>query len=38
MSSASHMLLFPSLFLTATVLTLVSLGEAVRRAFDPRSR
>lgn len=38
LSSAPHMLLFPSLLLTATVLTLVLVGEAVRRAFDPRSR
>ncbi len=38
LASAPHMLLFPSLVLTVTVLALVLLGEAVRRAFDPRSR
>ena len=38
LSSAPHMLVFPSLFLIVTVLALVLLGEAVRRAFDPRSR
>lgn len=38
LASAPHMLLFPSLLLTMTVLTLVLFGEAVRRAFDPRSR
>lgn len=38
LASAPHMLLFPSLLLTVTVLTLVLFGEAVRRAFDPRSR
>jgi oligopeptide transport system permease protein len=38
LASAPHMLLFPSLVLTITVLALVLLGEAVRRAFDPRSR
>lgn len=38
LASAPHMLLFPSLVLTVTVLSLVLLGEAVRRAFDPRSR
>lgn len=38
LASAPHMLLFPSLVLTVTVLALVMLGEAVRRAFDPRSR
>lgn len=38
LASAPHMLLFPSLILTVTVLSLVLLGEAVRRAFDPRSQ
>lgn len=38
LASAPHMLLFPSLVLTVTVLALVLLGEAARRAFDPRSR
>lgn len=38
LASAPHMLLFPSLILTITVLSLVLLGEAVRRAFDPRSQ
>lgn len=38
LASAPHMLLFPSLVLTVTVLSLVLLGEAVRRAFDPRSQ
>lgn len=38
LASAPHMLLFPSLVLTITVLAMVLLGEAVRRAFDPRSR
>lgn len=36
--AAPHMLIFPSLFLVVTVLVFVLLGEAVRRAFDPRSR
>jgi len=38
LASAPHMLLFPSLVLTITVLSLVLLGEAVRRAFDPRAQ
>ena len=38
LATAPHMLLFPSLVLTVTVLALVMLGESVRRAFDPRSR
>lgn len=38
LSSAPHMLVFPSLLLIITVLSLVLLGESVRRAFDPRSR
>jgi oligopeptide transport system permease protein len=33
-----HLLLFPSLFLSVTVLAFVMLGDALRDAFDPRSR
>ncbi|NDL59772.1 ABC transporter permease [Phytoactinopolyspora mesophila] len=33
-----HMLLFPSAFLSLTVLSFVLLGDAVRGALDPRSR
>jgi oligopeptide transport system permease protein len=33
-----HLLLFPSLFLTITVLAFVVLGDALRDAFDPRMR
>lgn len=33
-----HLLLFPSLFLTITVLAFVMLGDALRDAFDPRLR
>jgi oligopeptide transport system permease protein len=33
-----HLLLFPSLFLSVTVLSFVMLGDALRDAFDPRSR
>lgn len=36
--AAPHMLFFPSFFLVITVLVFVLLGEAVRHAFDPRSR
>ena len=36
--SASHMLLFPSLFLSLTVLAFIMLGDAVRDAFDPKGR
>lgn len=35
---APHMLLFPAGFVTVTVLAFVMLGDAVRDAFDPRSR
>jgi ABC-type dipeptide/oligopeptide/nickel transport system permease subunit len=35
---ASHPLLFPAGFLTATVLAFIMLGDAVREAFDPRLR
>lgn len=33
-----HILLFPSLFLSATVLAFIMLGDAVRDAFDPKTR
>ena len=33
-----HMLLFPSLFLSLTVLAFITLGDVVRDAFDPRLR
>ncbi|WP_270888437.1 ABC transporter permease [Pedococcus sp. 5OH_020] len=33
-----HILLFPSLFLSLTVLAFIMLGDAVRDAFDPKSR
>jgi oligopeptide transport system permease protein len=33
-----HMLLFPSLFLSLTVLAFIMLGDAVRDAFDPKTR
>jgi oligopeptide transport system permease protein len=33
-----HMLLFPSAFLSLTVLAFIMLGDAVRDAFDPRQR
>ena len=33
-----HMLAFPSLFLSLTVLAFIMLGDAVRDAFDPKSR
>ncbi|GLW99428.1 ABC transporter permease [Microtetraspora sp. NBRC 16547] len=33
-----HLLIFPSLFLTVTVLSFVLLGDALRDAFDPRLR
>ncbi|GAA3855595.1 ABC transporter permease [Saccharothrix violaceirubra] len=35
---APHALLFPSAFLTATVLAFVMLGDAVREALDPKLR
>ncbi|MGI5290538.1 ABC transporter permease [Nonomuraea polychroma] len=37
-STAPHLLLFPSIFLTVTVLSFVLLGDALRDAFDPRLR
>lgn len=36
--AAPHMLLFPSLFLSATVLSFILLGESVRDALDPKLR
>jgi len=36
--SDPHLLLFPALFLTLTVLAFVTLGDALRDAFDPRMR
>ncbi|QGV78757.1 ABC transporter permease [Streptomyces ficellus] len=36
--SAPHMVLFPSLFLSITVLAFIMLGEAVRDALDPKLR
>ncbi|MDF5758200.1 ABC transporter permease [Spongiactinospora sp. TRM90649] len=33
-----HLLIFPSLFLTATVLSFLMLGDVARDAFDPRLR
>lgn len=36
--AAPHMLIFPSIFLSVTVLAFIMLGDAVRDAFDPKSR
>jgi oligopeptide transport system permease protein len=36
--AAPHMLLFPSVFLSATVLAFIMLGDVVRDALDPRLR
>ena len=36
--AAPHMLIFPSIFLSLTVLAFIMLGDAVRDAFDPKSR
>ncbi len=33
-----HMLFFPSIFLSATVLAFIMLGDAARDAFDPKTR
>jgi oligopeptide transport system permease protein len=33
-----HILLFPSLFLSLAVLAFIMLGDAVRDAFDPKTR
>jgi oligopeptide transport system permease protein len=38
MRAAPHALLFPSLFLTATILSFVVLGDALREALDPKLR
>jgi len=37
-TSAPHMLLFPSLFLSLTVLSFIMLGEVARDALDPKQR
>lgn len=36
--TSQHILLFPSLFLCLTVLGFIMLGDAIRDAFDPKSR
>lgn len=36
--SAPHMLLFPAVFLSLTVLAFIALGNVLRDAFDPRLR
>ncbi|MCE1179446.1 MAG: ABC transporter permease [Micrococcales bacterium] len=36
--SAPHMLLFPAMFLSLAVLAFIMLGDAVRDAFDPKTR
>lgn len=38
MRQSPHMLLFPSAFLSVTVLAFIMLGDAVRDAFDPKLR
>lgn len=38
MRTAPHVLLFPAAFLSAAVLAFIMLGDAVRDAFDPKSR
>jgi len=38
MRAAPHALFFPSLFLSMAVLAFILLGDAVRDAFDPKSR
>ncbi|HEX6445881.1 MAG TPA: ABC transporter permease [Streptosporangiales bacterium] len=35
---APHLLVFPALFLSVTVLTFILIGDAVRDAFDPKLR
>jgi oligopeptide transport system permease protein len=35
---APHLLVFPALFLSVTVLTFILIGDAIRDAFDPRLR
>jgi oligopeptide transport system permease protein len=36
--AAPHMLVFPSIFLSLTVLAFIMLGDAVRDALDPKLR
>lgn len=36
--AAPHMLLFPSIFLSLTVLAFIMLGDTIRDAFDPKAR
>ena len=36
--AAPHMLLFPSIFLSLTVLAFIMLGDVVRDALDPKLR
>ncbi len=36
--AAPHMLFFPSLFLSLTVLAFIMLGDVVRDALDPKMR
>jgi oligopeptide transport system permease protein len=38
MRTTPHVLLFPAAFLSLTVLAFIMLGDAVRDAFDPKSR
>ncbi len=38
MRSAPHTLLFPAVFLSFAVLSFIMLGDAIRDAFDPKSR
>ncbi len=38
MRTAPHVLLFPAAFLSLTVLAFIMLGDAIRDAFDPKSR
>ncbi|NEE04048.1 ABC transporter permease [Phytoactinopolyspora halotolerans] len=35
---ASHLLIYPSIFLSVTVLSFIVLGDVIRDAFDPRLR
>jgi ABC-type dipeptide/oligopeptide/nickel transport system permease subunit len=35
-ASSPHLLIFPSLFLTITVLAFVMLGDALRDSLDPK--
>jgi oligopeptide transport system permease protein len=36
--TSPHMLLFPSIFLTVTVLAMITLGDVLRDVLDPKSR